>query len=265
MWPLPELQRRVAGAILTGDLAAAAPAVCGDGLPPEVPPPGLPQPLPDHARRGARRHLPGHRSAARRGRLRAPGAALRRRPPADAALPRRVRPRAPDLPRPPAGPRGRAVRGRPRPPRVGDERGPARPLTRQHFPPSTWPGSRPTGWRICRTGLHPAWRLVRSRWPVLDLWQACRPGAGEPEDFRLAPAWTELLVGRDPEGDAVALRLSPGPSLFLRSLGCGRPSGCRGRGREFPRAGLRPRRHAGPVPRGRRPGRPARLHHLHDA
>jgi hypothetical protein len=36
MWPLPELQRRVAGAILTGDLAAAAPAVCGDGLSPEA-------------------------------------------------------------------------------------------------------------------------------------------------------------------------------------------------------------------------------------
>ena len=39
------------------------------------------------------------------------------------------------------------------------------------------------------------------------------------------PAWTELLVGRDPEGDAVTLRLSPGPSLFLRALGCGRPLG----------------------------------------
>ena len=36
MWPLPELQRRVAGAVLTGDLAAAAAAVCGDGLPPEA-------------------------------------------------------------------------------------------------------------------------------------------------------------------------------------------------------------------------------------
>jgi hypothetical protein len=224
MWPLPELQRRVAGAVLTGDLAAAAAAVCGDGLPPEARlrvyrnhfritlAEALGATFPATARllggdgfgHLARRFVDAH-------------------PPTQPCLAEygcefpTFLGRQPDLADVPfAADLARLEWAM----NTAREAPDAPALSAVHLARLS-----PDQVADFRTGLHPVWRLVRSRWPVLDLWQACRPGAGEPEDFRLVPAWTELLVGRDPEGDAVTLRLSPGPSLFLRALGCGRPLG----------------------------------------
>ena len=223
MWPLPELQRRVAGAILTGDLAAAAPAVCGDGLAPEA------------RLRVYRNHFRITLAAALGATFPATArllgedgfSGLARRfvdahPPAQPCLAEYGRDfpaflgRQPDLAEVPCAADLARLEWAMNTAREAPD---APSLSAVHL-------ARLSPERVAelRTGLHPAWRLVRSRWPMLDLWQACRPGA-EPEGFRLAPAWTELLVGRDPEGDAVALRLSPGPSLFLRALRCGRPLG----------------------------------------
>ena len=220
MWPLPELQRRVAGAILTGDLAAAAAAVCGDGLAPEARlrvyrnhvritlAEALGTTFPATARllgqdgfdHLARRFVDAH-------------------PPTQPCLAEygqefpALLGRQPDL----AGAPFAADLARLEWAMNAASEAPDTPaLSAVHL--ARLPPGRVTD---LRTELHPAWRLVRSRWPVLDLWQACRPGA-EPEGFRLAPAWTELLVGRDRDGDAVTLRLAPGPSLFLRALACGR-------------------------------------------
>ncbi len=71
-----------------------------------------------------------------------------------------------------------------------------------------------------RLTLHPAWRLVVSRWPLLAIWAVCRPGAGH-EELSLEREPTRLLIGRDGDGDVVRLALWPGQTLFLRRLGRG--------------------------------------------
>jgi hypothetical protein len=220
MWPLPELQRRVAGAILTGDLAAAAPAVCGDGLAPEA----RLRVYRNHFRITLAEALGATFPATARllGGDGFGGLARRfvsKHPPTQPCLAEYGRDfpaflgRQPDLAKVPFAADLARLEWAMNAARETSDTPSFSTIHLARLSPDQVAG--------LRTGLHPAWRLVRSRWPVLDLWQACRPDA-EPEVFRLAPAWTELLVGRDPEGDAVTLRLSPGPSRFLRALGCGR-------------------------------------------
>jgi hypothetical protein len=223
MWPLPELQRRVAGAILTGDLAAAAPAVCGDGLSAEA----RLRVYRNHFRITLAEALSATFPATARLLGEACFGGLARRfvgnhPPTQPCLAEYGQGFAAFLGRQPdlaAVPFAADLARLEWAMSAAREAPDALTLGPVHF-------ARLSPGRVAelRTVLHPAWRVVRSRWPVLDLWQACRTD-GKTEGFRLAPAWTELLVGRDPEGDAATLRLSPGASLFLRALRCGRPLG----------------------------------------
>lgn len=72
---------------------------------------------------------------------------------------------------------------------------------------------------------HPAWRLVASRWPLLAIWRACRSDAPENETVRLDAGETRLLVGRDRDGDVVQLELDRARWIFVRWLKAGRSLG----------------------------------------
>lgn len=220
MWPLPELQSRLADAILKGAFAEAAPAIEGDGLAPAA----RLQIYRNHLRITLADALAAIFPATVRLLGEPCFAGLARRyvaahPPEapclfeygehfPAFLARRPELRqvayAPDLAR--LEWTMHAAYHAPDAPTLTPER-----LSR--LPAERVPE--------LRLAFHPAWRLVGTRWPVLAIWAACQPGA-MPEMLHLVPESMVVLVGRDRDGDVVRLRLAPGRAVFLRRLHAGR-------------------------------------------
>ncbi|MXN65335.1 DUF2063 domain-containing protein [Stappia sp. GBMRC 2046] len=67
-----------------------------------------------------------------------------------------------------------------------------------------------------RFTLHPALRMVQSRWPILQLFEANRTGEGKPP-ADLSSGGESVLVTR-PVLDVTLSRLAPGASYFLNAL-----------------------------------------------
>lgn len=226
MWPLPELQARFAGAILAGELALVAPAIAEDsGSAAEA----RLRVYRNHVRITLAEALGATFPATRRllGEPCFEGLARRfvvAHPPAEpclAAYGGRLPAflgRQPELASVPcAAALARLEWALHRAQEAADE--PA-------FTPRQLARLAPEAVGGLRLGLHPAWRVLRTRWPVLRLWAACQPDAARDEaPLPLVPAFAELLVGRDAEGDPVTAPLSPGQSLFLRALAIGCPLG----------------------------------------
>jgi hypothetical protein len=73
-----------------------------------------------------------------------------------------------------------------------------------------------------RLGLHPSVQLVKSRYPLLRIWQTNQPGGAGDDLVDRAEGGDVLLVRRAPDGIIIE-RLAPGAHAFLAALARNKP------------------------------------------